>query len=103
MRRQTALQKTYRLFNRKYFGNKLPRNARLRWADLKGMMGYQRGQEIVIDRKDRKRDSVWRGTLLHEMVHLALPDSKPIGGFHGKDFQKEMMRIARLGALKGIW
>ena len=104
MPRPTVLEKAYRQYNRKYFGNKLPRHTDvlLRWANIPGM-GYQQGDEIVINRKDRRRDSVWRGTLLHEMVHLSLPNASPHNGFHGKDFQKEMLRIARLGAFENIW
>jgi predicted SprT family Zn-dependent metalloprotease len=100
----TVLERTYRLFNRKYFGNRLPKHTDLllRWGKIAGM-GYQQGDEIVINRKDRRRDSVWKMTLLHEMVHLALPNAKAHNGFHGQDFQKEMLRLAKAGAFKDLW
>jgi predicted SprT family Zn-dependent metalloprotease len=100
----TVLERTYRRYNRKYFGNRLPKHTDmlLRWGNIAGM-GYQMGDEIVINRKDRSRDSVWKLTLLHEMCHLALPNAKPTDGFHGRDFQKEMLRLAKAGALKGLW
>jgi len=93
------LQRAYREYNKKYFGNRLPKSTQLRWADM-SMMGYQLDDEIVINRRDRKRDRVWKGTLLHEMVHLSLPKTR---FDHGKEFQKEMLRLAKLGAFRNIW
>lgn len=97
---RTALEKAYSRYNRKYFGNGLPKvsEVELRWEKIPEM-GYQVGYEIVINRKDRRRESVWKLTLLHEMVHMYLPDACE----HGKKFQKEMLRLARLGAFKGLW
>lgn len=97
----TVLEKTYRLYNRKYFGNRLPKtpDVDLRWADIPEM-GYEQGGEIVLNKRYRHRASVWKFTLLHEMVHLSQPKVKHD---HGKEFQKEMLRLARAGAFKGLW
>ena len=100
MAKQT-LEQAYRYFNRKYFHNRLPHpsDMLLRWGSIKGM-GYQQGDEIVINRKDRRRDSVWKLTLLHEMCHAALPNAAPD---HGKEFQREMLRLAKMGAFHNLW
>jgi len=100
----TLLEKTYRQYNRKYFRNRLPKVADvdLRWADIPEM-GYELGGEIVLNRRYRHRAAVWKLTLLHEMVHLGLPHVKHPKRFHGKEFQKEMLRLAKAGAFKGLW
>ena len=101
MPRPTDLEKAYRTFNRKYFGSRLlPLDeVDLRWASIRDM-GYEKGGEIVLNRRYRHREAVWKLTLLHEMCHLALPKSK---SDHGKEFQCEMLRLARAGAFKGLW
>jgi hypothetical protein len=100
--RQTVLEKTYSRFNRKYFGKKLPKVSEvdLHWADNIPDMGYEWGGEIVLNARYRHRESVWKLTLLHEMVHLGLPNAKED---HGKEFKKEMLRLAKAGAFKGLW
>lgn len=100
--RQTVLEKTYRKFRRKYFGARLPKVSEvdLRWEANIPEVGYEHGGEIVLNVRYRHRASVWKLTLLHEMVHLSLPNVKED---HGKEFQKEMLRLARAGAFKGLW
>lgn len=96
------LKRAYRSYNRRFFGNALPNppDVKISWADLGNqLMGYQLEDEIVLNRKDHRRDSLWRFTLLHEMQHLALPDEPA----HGKKFQAGMLRLARLGAFKHLW
>jgi hypothetical protein len=96
------LKRAYRWYNRRYFGNQLPNppDVNIRWEDLgNAMMGYQLLDEIVLNRKDRLRTSVWRFTLLHEMLHLSLPDEPA----HGKKFQAGMMRLAKAGAFRKLW
>lgn len=48
-------------------------------------------------------DTVQVGTMVHEMAHLKinLRFNRNMG--HGKYWQKEMKRLARLGAFKNIW
>ena len=63
------------------------------------LMGYQIGDEIAINARDRRSERLWRGTLLHEMVHMELPDQI----HHGKKFEVRMVKLANSGAFKGIW
>ncbi len=95
------LQSVYRYYNRRYFNNRLPKKPTLRWKDM-DLMGYQQGHEIVLNRRDRNRGRVWRFTLLHEMVHLGqlhIPSRRA----HGREFKKEMMRLAKAGAFDRLW
>jgi hypothetical protein len=50
-----------------------------------------------------KRIKIWphltRSVLLHEMVHVSLP----LKILHGARFEKEMFRLAKAGAFKGLW
>ena len=95
------LKRAYREYNKKFFGNILPNppEVKLRWAAI-SEMGYQVEDEIVLNRRDRSRNSVWRFTLLHEMVHLSLP---PNLADHGRRFQQEMLRLAQIGAFAKLW
>ena len=97
----TKLQKTYRYYNRKYFENALPSDTPVAWDKMSNAIyGYITTEdEIFINRAYRQIDSIWRLTLLHEMVHLALA---PYRG-HGKQFQSEMVRLAKAGALRHLW
>jgi hypothetical protein len=102
---ETRLQKTYRYYNRRYFGNSLPNPpvVKVKWGDLPASyMGLQHGDEITISRKYRDTSSLWRGTLIHEMQHLALDDFVTRSD-HGKEFQAGMLRLAKLGAFRFIW
>jgi len=97
---QKQLERTYRLFNKKYFNNSLPKDVDLSFGHTPGLLGYQLGEEIVLSKdKAYRQGSIWKGTLLHEMVHLKVTERAD----HGPKFQKEMLRLARMGALKGIW
>jgi predicted metal-dependent hydrolase len=97
---QALLEATYKKYNKKYFGNSLPKDIDLRFGHTQGDLGYQLGEEIVLNKsKAYRRDSIWKGTLLHELVHLKVAESND----HGPKFQKEMLRLAKAGAFKGIW
>lgn len=43
-------------------------------------------------------EDVARMTLLHEMAHIHIAHWR-----HGEPFQKEMLRLATLGAFRGLW
>lgn len=60
---------------------------------------YHETVEIFISRELRMWDVVSQGVLLHEMAHLNLG----WGVNHGRKFQKEMLRLAKAGAFKGVW
>lgn len=101
---QIAVEVAFKKFNRKFFKNQLPADTDLRISKVCNyLLGYQQGDKIVLSRKYR-RDSIWKMTLLHEMVHLKL-DGTPEHerNHHGPAFEKEMRRLARAGAFKGIW
>ena len=100
---QAAVEQAYKSFNRRFFDNKLPKDTELKIVYIPGLLGYQLGEQIVLNKKYRT-DSVWKATLLHEMAHLKLEDDPSHEkSFHGKKFQKEMLRLAKCGAFKGIW
>lgn len=92
------LVRSYRIFNSCYFGSRLPEDMELSWARLKADMGYCDSTEIVLDRRLKRWPRVALSTLLHEMAHL----SSGAAG-HGPKFQKEMLRLAKVGAFKDIW
>ena len=98
-------EQLFRTFNRKYFNNRLPnppdtvvRFAKITGA-LKDCIGYQLGDEIVLNNRFRDCQNIWVFTLFHEMVHMSLPPSV----HHGPRFQREMRRLARIGAFEKIW
>lgn len=103
----TKLQKYFRLYNKKYFDDALPEPV-LRWAEMKDFGHYY--SEIVDDQErhiiefgkwSAANNSIWRFTLLHELVHLKLRNKKCT--HHGRLFQKEMKRLAANGAFAKLW
>lgn len=118
-----TLQRYYAEYNRRYFGNSLPK-CKTVWADLEklseGAVGHYRPVEyerfdgkrwhhyrtdhlIEIDPKLRSMNTIWQSTLLHEMAHLSvgLRHKKVVS--HGKIWQQEMLRLATAGAFKNLW
>lgn len=59
---------------------------------------------IVLARNLMRRSWMWQLVLLHEMVHLDLylkgSEGKEV---HGPEFNAEMLRLAKVGALNGLW
>jgi hypothetical protein len=95
----TRLRRVYLNYNRKYFGNKLPKDAEIVWEPLTGtLLGYQQGDKIALNAKMKHADVIWRGTLLHEMVHLELPAKVK----HGPRFRKRMRELVAQGAFDGL-
>ncbi len=95
---QKWLKSWYNYANRTYFGKKLPKNTPIRWAVLDELdLGWQMGDEIVISTALQAWPAIAQIIVLHEMVHLKC------GGSHGKRFQKEMLRLAKAGAMKDLW
>ena len=47
--------------------------------------------------------SISQGTLLHEMAHLWVGIHHPRAKSHGRIWQKEMLRLATIGAFKNLW
>jgi hypothetical protein len=106
----TSLRRWFLEYNKRYFGNKLPKECIVKWAfQTKEWMGRQSWRKlkkgapktpiIQVSAKYRFNKSVAHLTLLHEMVHLALP--KRVN--HGPRFHKEMLRLAKAGAFSRWW
>ena len=92
------LKRTYAAYNTRWFEGKLPSDADVLFAPTNNCMGIaecgEDGFMITIDPKYAIEGRTWRLTVLHEMVHLKL---YPARG-HGKEFQRQMFRLAILGA-----
>jgi hypothetical protein len=98
----------YRRYNKKYFDSKLPAEVPIHFVDMSAtdycglttqlMEPGLSLQSIYLDNKLKDHQNLLLMTLLHEMVHVKLPQAE-----HGKDFEDEMIRLAFRGAFKGIW
>lgn len=118
----------FTLYNNRYFRNRLPhcevafkphnftqglglfRNKVVEQEGVKGVLA--RKYSIYISNRIKWSASLWAMTLLHEMVHLDIHTqmvknqeihkwNKRTG--HGPSFQKEMKRLAAMGAFVGVW
>jgi hypothetical protein len=99
----TGLERYFHQYNDKYFNGELPEPV-IRWADLKHFGHYYQedGQHIIeLAEWMRKNNTLWRSTLLHELVHLKLRNRKC--KVHGRVFHNEMKRLANLDAFKDLW
>lgn len=104
-RKLTELQFFYRRYNKEYFNNRLPDvdEVTVRYGVINAI-GQQCGFEIIINKKFRKYPSICLATLLHEQVHLLLDEDESHNTEpHGRKFQKEMRRLARIGAFDHVW
>jgi len=115
----TYLKQSYLEYNSRYFRGRLPKDCRVIYSDLSKLryMGAHKATTkdgdrknskhiIWIDHKLRWSNKLVDMTLLHEMVHLKL--FKKYGhevprGLHGPLFQKEMKRLAKVGAFNRLW
>lgn len=123
----TEIQQAFHTYNARYFRGSLP-DCKIVWADLDYFGDYnisfkakypthRRAQQAVrsgevyapgnvvhtirLGKWTRKQRRQWALTLLHEMVHLKLFKDK--GRHHGHKFQREMKRLANMGAFNGLW
>lgn len=118
-----TLQRYYKTYNRKYFGNELPACETF-FKNLqkmsKGAIGhyvpveyeiFRNGQwvphrkthRIEIDPKAKTMGIFWQSTLIHEMAHLSVGLKHKRVKSHGRVWQKEMLRLATIGAFKNLW
>lgn len=102
------LQHRYNEFNKSYFGNSLP-NSTVRFSNV---CGNGLGVSFMVTHPTTKlamaflifiNSNLWSAdlielTLLHEMAHL-----RTWGNKHGKKWQKEMHRLAAMGAFNERW
>lgn len=58
---------------------------------------------IYVARELRGMSSVAELTLLHEMVHLAILSEGDRRTQHGRKFELRMLRLAKQGAMCGLW
>jgi len=109
-----TLKKLYREYNRKYFAGKLPGLPInfLTPGQMKKYFGVARAtcaitcfkkgtytpDSIYISMNQFKPWRYVRADLLHELCHVSKPRAS-----HGKVFQDEMLRIAKLGAFEDAW
>jgi hypothetical protein len=104
------LKRWYAYYRKKYFDNRLPETAEvdIYYAEMPELYGYADSDDdppehdhfiIEIERWCIEHPIVAKMTLLHEMAHLA---TFPYEG-HGEPFQKEMLRLAKLGAFRRLW
>lgn len=121
--RSVNLYRVYRRLNRRYFNDRLPRRLSLVLIQGRarpsgelgcyvGEGGYcwhrHRGRRVRVDgplimlRVDGRSYADVMMTLLHEMCHVAVGAKQDLHD-HGPRFQREMRRLARLGAFEGIW
>lgn len=116
MRSSRKLKQIYNLYNRQYFNDLLPDDAVVRWATLAEMNSdvmreldgrYFNEDEtpndkclILINPELKKRDRWLHMTLLHEMNHDWTDNER---GIHEIGFEAGMLRLANMGAFKGLW
>lgn len=98
------LQALYTMFNKQWFGNRLPKDMVVRYDKSNRWQGNtkyycERPLYILINERLRWSDSQTALTLLHEMVHVELPYRFN----HGPQFHKRMMQLARKGAFRLWW
>ena len=105
------LRRLFTTYNRKYFGNKLPKykvvfsNYLVR-VNLFGDCDVKKHRIRIASDINRKRwNVITKETLLHEMCHAKCKHNASQGEdeWHGPKFEKEMLRLAKKGAFKGIW
>lgn len=99
----SKLKKAYLAYNRLYFNGELPTDTIVKWEDLGPQVVAlfdPSDYSIIINRRVRTFNSVWRLTLLHEMCHSATADE---AAEHGPRWLREMRRLSRLGAFDKLW
>ena len=100
------LWRYYDVANAKYFKNKLPKDIPIRFAKLQPhvlgktyVCNHGIAQGIEISERLRSASAHTIMTMLHEMVHVEHPQWKG----HGRHFDGAMLRLAKAGALNGLW
>jgi hypothetical protein len=127
-KKHESLKYYFNEYNSRYFGGRLPRDTKVVWgelADINAIGVYNEGRKIFVRRVrginkgklrlaysvrdeiiiDWRLKSIFRiamSTLLHEMAHQKLRN-KDRGDGHGHIFQREMKRLAKLGAFHYLW
>ncbi|WP_446744312.1 hypothetical protein [Silvibacterium acidisoli] len=98
------LRRWYLDFNRRFHGGDLPDDVDVIYAPATGCLGridfdYADAATITINPACAFDMCMVKLTLHHEMAHLKVGTKHK----HGKVFQAEMLRLATLGAFRGLW
>lgn len=102
------LRREYNRYNRKYFRGRLPKlmvhftKMPKYYLGLSTYVGRPSGgswAEIEISKVLKCWPKLTRCVLLHEMVHVSLPQQV----IHGSKFEKGMRKLAKAGAFTGLW
>ena len=95
------LRRWFLIYNRKYFGNKLPRETDALFAPVEGHHAFIEDTDgavtLQIDTRYAVDAKLWKLSLLHEMAHYSSGDWK-----HGVKFHIEIARLFEAGAYKGL-
>lgn len=80
-------------YNKLFFNNELPHDITVRFESLSDAHGDSHipSREIRIDKAYAKYRSIWRLTLIHEMIHFKIWPKFT----HGKEFLAELRRLAQ--------
>ena len=98
---EPTLNVFYAKINKEYFSNQLPKDVTITYSDsvlLYNSYGVTDNEfkTIKLSRKLKGNLRLAEMTLLHEIVHLKIDG-------HGLLFQQEMLRLAKEGAMWGVW
>lgn len=103
MRQTNAdLRRYYRFANKRYFNNKLPKLnlyfSKLRTTGVTRLL-CNTPMYIEINEDLRTFQAITILTVLHEMLHVEKPSHKG----HDWRFDRRMLRLAKMGAMDGLW
>lgn len=104
---QKELNEYFSLVNQHFFDNALPKEIRVvvkADANTYEYGSWDAENRIYINAAKLKGMRSMKMTLLHEMAHVAVIAMHGTeNGSHDYKFQKEMLRLARAGAMEGLW
>jgi hypothetical protein len=95
----------YREVNASYFHSRLPKDIPMRFAKMRHVgttwvdSKTNTPVEIWITEKLRTLQALTIMVVLHEMQHVQKPSFKG----HGWQFDRRMLKLAKAGALNGLW
>ena len=109
------LEAHYAFYNRRYFRNRLPvisvgwwdgKRGNTRWKNIVGRTFYDLDEKkrivpthILLHPRLKQLPSYCKLVLFHEMAHVATPHRV----HHGIKFQRQMQRLAKIGAFRELW
>jgi hypothetical protein len=117
-RRRVRALRDYTAIKKKYFGNTIPDVSCIsvvfvpetiieKQCGKEGCLGCFLGRAgdvlAIIAIEEDSSDCVYLMTLAHEMAHLKVNGKYRRDMRHGKYWQAEMKRLARLGAFQPLW